>query len=176
MRDYICEYTYMPKCNKFKTGVLVGGCIATAVGMVLVSGAGGVLAPYFKSGATVWALAGVLFALRFFGTGYVYSIFRDANGGEIDLAISELRFGRSKNVCRISLYDIEEIFEYNHSEKKKKARQKRKKMGTGRLYNYCADILPPQYCIIRISGSEGAYIKFSPDETMLNIIKSAEIK
>ena len=176
MRDYVCEYTYAPACDKLKTGVLVGGCLAAALGMVLVSGTGGVLAPYFKSGAAVWALAGVLFAIRLLGTGYVYSIFRDTYSGEVDLVVNELRFGRSKNVYRISLYDIEEIFEYNHSEKKKKPRFKRLKRGTGRLYNYCADILPPQYCILYVSGSEGAYIKFSPDETMINIIKNGQIK
>ncbi len=176
MRDYVCEYTYSPVCNKFKTGVLVGGCLAAALGMVAVSGTGGILAPYFKSGAAVWALAGVLFTLRLLGTTYVYSIFRDASRGEIDLVISEVRFGKSKGVCRVSLFDIEEIFEYNSSKKDKHPRPNRKKRSMGRLYNYCADVLPSRYCLLRISGNEASYIKFSPDETMLNIIKFTQTK
>lgn len=172
MRDYVCEYTYSPKGNKFKTGVLVGGCFATALAMVAVSGMGGMLAPYFKSGAAIWALAGVLFALRLLGTTYVYSIFRDATRGDIDLVISEVRFGRSRSVCRISLFDIEEIF----FEKSKRSRFKRKKRGTGRLYNYCADVFPSKYCILRISGNERSYIKFSPDETISDILRLNGIK
>lgn len=186
MRDYVCEYTCVPTCDRVKSGVLVSGCVAAAIGMLAVSEVGGVLSPYFKAGATAWVLVGTLFALRLLSTGYVYAIFRDAYSSKLDLVISEIKLGKSKAVCRISLYDIKEILEYDSSRKVQRGkrnkfkRQKRvrpdRKNGEGKYYNYCQDILPTKYCILRVSGSETAYIKFSPDETMLSIIKGAKIK
>lgn len=183
MRDYVCEYTCLPECDKVKSGMLVSGCVAAAIGMLAVSEFGGMLAPYFKIGATVFVLVGILFAARLLATGYVYAIFKDAQSGQLDLVINEKRLGKSKIVCRISLYDIKEILEYDSSKKvprgkrKKLKRQRRvrpcrKKNGTGRCYNYCQDILPSKYCVLRVSGGESAYIKFSPDETMLRLIKT----
>ena len=187
MRDYVPEYTCVPKQDKIRSGILVSGCIAAAIGMLAVSETGGILAPYFKWGALIWVLVGALFAFRLLSTGYVYSIFRDVNSGKLDLVINEIRFGNSRTVCRTSLFDIKEMLEYDSSRKeprgkrKKEKRQKRihpnrKKYGKGRCYNYCVDILPSNYCLLRISGSEDAYIKFSPDKTMTEIINATRVK
>ncbi len=181
MRDYVPEYTCVPKQDKIRSGILVSGCIVAAIGMLAVSETGGMLATYFKTGAAVWLLAGILFALRLLSTGYVYSIFREINSGGLDLVINELRFGVSKTVCRISLFDIKEIIEYDSmkripSGKRKKGKRQKRVRAKGRCYNYCVDILPSKYCLLHISGAEDAYIKFSPDEVMLNIIKNERIK
>ena len=185
MRDYVPEYTCVPKQDKIKSGMLVSGCIAAAIGMLAVSETGGILAPYFKWGALVWVLIGALFALRLLSVGYVYAIFRNASSGELDLVINEIRFGNSKTVCRVSLFDIKEAIDYDSSRKefrgKRKKRQRRvrpnrKKYGKGRYYNYCVDIIPSKYCLLHISGNDGAYIKFSPDETMTEIITANRIK
>lgn len=185
MRDCVCEYSYSPKGDRVKSCVLVSGCIAAAIGMLAVSETGWILAPYFKWGALVWVLVGALFGARLLSTGYVYSIFRDIRGGKADLVISELRFGRSKNVCRIGLYDIREIKIYDPTavvlaarregkkriKKIKRPRPDRKDHRKVKVYNYCVDILPSRYCLMRIAGDECAYIKFSPDDEMLKIIK-----
>ena len=155
--------------------------------MLAVSETGGILASYFKAGAAAWVLVGLLFAVRLFSAGYVYAIFRDVYSGKMDLVINEHRFGRSRIVCRVSLYDIKEIVEYDSSrkmprgkrqklKKQKRVSPDRKKNGERRYYNYCTDVLPSKYCILRVSGSESAYIKFSPDETMINVIKNVKIK
>ena len=182
MRNYTCEYTCVPVQDRIKSGVLVSGCVAAAIGMLGVSEVDFFLSSYFKAGAIIWVLVGALFALRLLSTGYVYSIFRDTYSGEIDLVINEIRFGNSKTVCRVSLFDIKEMLEYDSCSKEprgkrgKKKRQRRvrpdrKKYGIGKCYNYCVDILPSKYCLIRISGAENAYIKFSPDGRMTEIVK-----
>jgi hypothetical protein len=158
--------------------------MAAAIGMLAVAETGWILAPYFRWGALVWILTGALFGARLLATGYVYSVFRDA-GGNADLVITELRFGRSRQVCRVRIYDIREIKIYDpasvtaaaRSEGKKRIKRiKRprpdlKKNGVSKVYNYCVDILPARYCLILISEGEMAYIKFSPDDNLINIIK-----
>ena len=187
MRDYVSEYTCVPKQDKIRSGILVSGCVAAAIGMLAVSEVEFFLSPYFRWGAIVWVLVGALFAFRLLSTGYVYSVFRNVNSGKLDLVINEIRFGSSRTVCRVSLFDIKEVLEYDSCRKeprgkrKKEKRQRRvrpnrKKYGKGRCYNYCVDILPSNYCLIRISGEETAYIKFSPDEIMTRIIKSGIVK
>ena len=181
MRDYVPEYTCVPKQDKLKSGILVSGCVAAAIGMLAVSEVEFFLSPYFKAGAAVWVLIGALFALRLLSTGYVYSIFRDVNGGKFDLVINEIRVGRSKTVCRVSLFDIKEILDYDSARKgprgkRRKEKRQKRPHAKGKTYNYCVDILPSNYCLLRISGAENAYIKFSPDETMLEIIKNGRIK
>ena len=184
MADYICEYTYAPKSDKFKSCLLVSGCAAGAFGMLAVSEGGWILAPYFKAGAAVWLLLGMLFAARFLATGYVYSIFRDVYSGKSDLVISELRFGRSKTVCRVSLFDIKELRIYDPAaqaesarlegkkrpKRCKRPRPDRKKHGGVRAYNYCVDVLPVRYSLLLVSGNETAYLRFSPDRVISDII------
>ena len=177
MKNYFYEYSYVPRCDKIKSGILVSGCIAAAIGMLAVSETGWILAPLFIAGAAAWALLGILFALRLLGTGYVYSIFRNSISGELDLMISEVRLGKSKTVSRISLFDIKSILVYDASEKSRKSRQKRprpdrKRFGSLPVYNYCVDVFPQRYCLLMIGGGEVAYIKFSPDAKMIDIIKT----
>ena len=178
MRNYICEYTCLPKQDRIKSGMLVSGCVVAAIGMLAVSEVEFFLSPYFKLGAVIWVVAGALFALRLLSTGYVYSIFRDEESGARDLVINELRFGSSRVVCRISLFDIKEVLEYDASRKetrgkRKKPKRQKRPRGKGRCYNYCTDILPSKYCLVR---TEEAYIKFSPDEYMIEIIDRGKIK
>ena len=181
MRNYICEYTCVPKQDRIKSGMLVSGCIIAAIGMLAVSEVEFFLSPYFKLGAVAWVLVGALFALRLLSTGYVYSIFRDEESGSLDLVINELRFGSSRVVCRVSLFDIKELFEYDSCRKetrgkRKKQRRQKRPRAKGKCYNYCADILPSEYCLLRTSGTEEACIKFSPDKYMLEIIDRGKIK
>ena len=181
MKDYVCEYTYVPECDKIKSGVLVSGCIAAAMGMLGVSEIDFFLSPYFKAGAAVWVLVGALFAVRLLTTGYAYSIFRDETSGARDLVINEIRFGSSKTVCRVSLFDIREFSEYDASQRVpskrgKKGKRPKRPRAKGRCYNYCVDVIPARFCIVRIAGSRAECIKFSPDEIMINYIKSMHIK
>ena len=181
MKDYVCEYTYVPVCDKIKSGVLVSGCVAAAIGMLGVSEIDFFLSPYFKAGAVAWVLVGVLFAVRLLTTGYAYSIFRDETSGARDLVISEIRFGVSKAVCRVSLFDIKEMLEYDStsrvpSKRHKKGKRPQRPRAKGRCYNYCVDVLPQSYCLIHISGAEDAYVKFSPDGRMTEIIKYSRMK
>lgn len=176
MRDYFYEYSYSPKCDKAKSGILVSGCFAAAIGMLAVSETGWILAPIFKLGSTAWALLGILFACRLLGTGYVYSIFRNSISGELELLVSERHLGKSKIVCRISLFDVKDMLVYDASEKDHKKRTKRprpdrKRYGRIPTYNYCVDVFPQKYCLLLVSSLETSYIKFSPDERMLDIIK-----
>ena len=185
MRDYICEYSYSPGGDRLKSCFLVSGCLAAAIGMLAVSETGWILAPYFRWGSLVWILVGALFGARFLTTGYVYSVFRDVLSGQCDLVISELRFGRSKTVCRVDIFDICSMELYDPAAvidaarregkrrigRIKRPRPDRKKYGSARVYNYCADVLPARYCLIRISGGETAYVKFSPDDRLISIIK-----
>ena len=185
VRDYICEYSHAPRSDRLKSCMLVSGCIAAAVGMLAVAETGWILAPYFRCGAFVWILAGALFGARLLSTGYVYSIFRDIGSGEVDLVINELRFGRSKNVCRVGLFDISKIEIYDPAAVISAARREGKKrikrikrprprrLGERafKSYNYCVDVLPAHYCLVWISGSEDACVKFSPDDAILEIIK-----
>lgn len=189
MKNFICEHSYSPKCDKVKSGVLVSGCIAAAIGMLAVSEIGGILAPYFKAGASVWLVLGALFAVRLLGTGYIYSILRDPDSSEIDLAINELHLGKSKTVCRVSLFDVKELLVYDpfskdlpaHKSKcragrRSRPRPNRKKYGDAKLYNYCVDVFPTKYCLIRISEGRGAYVRFMPDDFIVEVIKNHIVK
>jgi hypothetical protein len=163
-----------------KSGILVSGCFAAAIGMLAVSETGWILAPIFKLGSTAWALLGILFACRLLGTGYVYSMFRNSVSGDIDLLISERRLGKYKIVCRTSLFDVKNMLVYDRTEKDLKKRTKkpkpdRKRYGRLPLYNYCVDVFPQKYCLLLISKGEASYIKFSPDKRMLEIIKANSI-
>ena len=179
MKNMICEYSYVPTHNKVKSLILVSGCLAAAVGMLAVSETGEILAPWFRAGAAAWVLAAFLFAARLLATGYVYSILRDPNGVKADLLITELRFGKPRQVCRVSLFDIKEMKIYDPAAEKEKARREGKKRikrikrprpdKKARVYNYCVDILPTRYCLIFVA--EGAYVKFSPDGRMIGIIE-----
>ena len=179
MKNMIREYLCVPPYDKVKSLLLVSGCLAAAIGMLAVSETGGILAPFFKVGCAAWVLVAFLFAARFLATWYVYSILRDPNGGEADLLITELRFGKSRQVCRVSLFDIKEMKIYDPAAEKEKARREGKKRikrikrprpdKRARAYNYCTDVLPTKYCLIYVS--EGAYVKFSPDERMRGIIE-----
>ena len=185
MRDYVCEYSYTPRGDRLKSCVLVSGCIAAAVGMLAVSETGWIPAPYFRWGAAVCILVGALFGARFLATGYVYSVFRDVYSGRVDLVISELRFGKSKSVCRVDLFDIRSMEIYDpvaviaaarrdgkkRIKRPRRPRPDRKKHGSAKVYNYCADVLPTRYCLVFVSGDENAYVKFNPDEKMTDIIK-----
>ena len=82
MKNMICEYSYAPERDRAKSLVLVGGCFASAVGMLAVSVMGGFLAPYFRFSAPLWVLAGIFFANRFLSTRYVYSVFSDSDAAE----------------------------------------------------------------------------------------------
>ena len=158
--------------------------------MLAVSGTGWILAPYFKAGAAVWFMAGVLYAVRLLATGYAYSIFRDADSGVADLVIAELRFGKSKTVCRVSLFDVKEMRVYDpvadvyraRSEGKrrikrsKRPRPDRKAYPSAKGYNYCVDVFPAKYCLIRISGDETEYVKFMPDRVIINAIDDHSIR
>ena len=179
MKNMICEYSYSPERDRVKSLILVSGCLAAAIGMLAVSETGGILSVFFRAGAAVWVLLALLFAARLLATGYVYSILRDPDSGEADLLITELRFGKPRQVCRVSLFDIKEMKIYDPAAEKEKARREGKKRikrikrprpdKRARAYNYCTDVLPTKYCLIYVS--EGAYVKFSPDERMRGIIE-----
>lgn len=180
MKNMICEYSYAPKGDRVKSLLLVSGCMAAAIGMLAVSETGGILAPYFKMGCAAWVLLALLFAARLLSTGYVYSVLRDANGGAADLVVTEVRLGKSKQVCRVSLFDIKEMKIYDPAAEKERARREGKKRikrikrprpnrKGARAYNYCVDVLPARYCLIFVA--EGAYVKFSPDDRLIGIIK-----
>ena len=175
IREYLC----VPTRDKVKSLLLVSGCLAAAIGMLAVSETGGILAVFFRTGAAVWVLVALLFAARFLATWYTYSILRDPNSGEADLLITEFRLGKTRNVCRVSLFDIKSIKVYDPAAEIEKARLegkkrikriKRPKPDKGvKTYDYCTDILPAKYCLIFVA--EGAFIKFSPDERMIGMIE-----
>ena len=183
MENMIREYICVPPYNKVKNLLLVSGCLAAAVGMLAVAETGELRAPWFRAVSAVWVLAAFLFASRLLATGYVYSILRDPNSGKAELLITELRFGKSRNVCRVSLFDIKEmkiydpVFEREMARREGKKRIKRIKRPRpdkkARVYNYCVDILPARYCLIFVA--EGAYVKFSPDERMMGVMHNCAL-
>ena len=185
MKEYYCRYSCTPSCDMKKSCMAVSGCFIGAISMFAASGIGGRLAHCFVGAAIVWLYAGFLIGERVLTRGYVYSIVRDPYTEKDDLVIHRLHLGRSSAVCRIALESIRELSEYDPIREKKKAalagKRRMKKIKRPRpdlkthrsaqVYDYCADIIPARYCLIR-TETEG-YIRFTPDDTMIEIIKQS---
>lgn len=176
------EYTCIGRANVKKAATLICLSIVTGVLLGVASVGDSVFTPYFKGASWLFLLLGIVIAVRFVGTRYSYSVILYPSG-EGDLVISELRgyFGKEntvkvrKTVCRISVLDIRETAAVkNDKEGKKriKALKKEARREGAAIYNYCADVFPEAYTVIKVSDRDcTSYIKFSPDEKLLSLLE-----
>lgn len=178
----IFEYSHSPKANLTKSVILVILCFLSGILLGIASTEEFVLSPYLKCGSGFFFLLGIVFFVRFIGTRYVYRITIDRRGNG-DLTIFELHgyFGKyadaksSKTVCRVSLYEIKEIYTLTNDKEGKKEIKKLKKQlkdEKNEIYSYCHEIFPKQYTLLKLDDGESvSYLKFTPNPKMLKIIE-----
>lgn len=176
------EYTCVGRADAKKAMTIVCLSVASCVLLGIASVEDTVFAPYFKGASSVFLFLGILLAVRFVGTRYSYSIILYPSG-EGDLVMNELRgyFGKEttvkvrRTVCRVSVADIRETEAFKNDKNGKKRRRKLRKEAWGEraaVYNYCADVFPESYAVIKISDRDGtSYVKFSPDEKLLSLLE-----
>ena len=119
---------------------------------------------WLKALGFVLLAAAFILADRYVMTYFSYSIEKNDEGG-IDFCVREIRYRRARVVCRVYLHEIKEI--------KKIKKGKQSDISRGALvFNYRRDFLPSEHFLIRGEGKDGEFfIRFSPDDEMVNIIR-----
>ena len=175
------EYTCIGRADVKKATTLVCLSVASCVLLGIASVEDTVFQMYFRCASWIFLILGILLAARFIGTRYSYSVVLYPSG-DGDLVITELRgfFGREnvvkarKTVCRVRISDVREtVTVKNDKDGKKRMRSQRKdaRLEKAATYNYCADVFPESFAVIKISDLDGvSYVKFSPDEELLKLI------
>lgn len=176
------EYTCIGRADVKKSMTLVCLSIVSCVILGVASVGDSIFTPYFKGALSIFLFFGILIAVRFVGTRYSYSVVLYPSG-DGDLVITELRgyFGKKntvkvrKTVCRVSLSDICETDALNSDKdgkKRMKALKKEARREKAEIYNYCADVFPSSFTVIKISDGDGvSYVKLSPDAELMAFLK-----
>ncbi len=160
-------YEFSPSANKTPAYVLVFICLFAGILLFMPLSLGESVMLWLRA-IGIWAFAcAFIVADRYLLTSYTYIIEENANGGA-DFVVSELHFKKRRTVCRISVSDIAEISQ--NGKKHKFAFPK-----NARKYNYSSELLGNKYTVLRVEDEGGsAFIRFSPDEKMLFLIKKLQ--
>ena len=176
------EYSFSPKANMRRTGVLIALCVLSCVLLGVASTEEHLLSPYLKCGSGLFLLLAAVFFVKLAGTRYLYRVTVDKRG-EGELKIYELSgyFGKYANakktrtVCRLPLFDIKQVVAISddrEGKKRRKEERRRIRKGKYRVYNYCHDVFLSEYTLLLIDdGEETYYIKFAPNKKMLAILE-----
>lgn len=174
MREY--EYVCVPRARRWTSFVASGLFFACSMSFA-VMGTSSRIRELFLTTAFLTLVVSLLIAKRFITVSYSYAVFKDSDTGAADLVIFEHALGKKEplSVCRVSLYDISLLEAYDRTRNgRKKARRAKEKRKGGRFYDYRTELFPREYCILRFSEREDdVYVKFTPDEKLKGIIKSA---
>ncbi len=174
------EYSYSPKANiKANTAMAAAGLLSSAL-FFAASFSFDVLSNVSRALGSMFFLLFMLVSVRYVGTGFMYRVTYDrALNGDLTMYRQRGYFGKyrtvkqSAAVCRVYLSDIEECL---IPENKKERRNCRRRVRSARAvtYNYCVEPFPKKYAFLKITdGERTVYVKFSPDERLAELIKSA---
>lgn len=181
MKDYF-EYTCVGNANVKRATVLVSASVVSAMLLGVASVGESVFSPCFALASAVFFFLAVLIFVRFIGTRYSYKLIIYPSG-EGDLLIAELRgvFGRSsdvkvnRTVCRISVDDITDFTVITSGDCKSTRKELKKKLCAKgeKIYNYTSAPFLNEFAVIRIEDADGvSYVRFSPDEELIRLLRS----
>ena len=160
-------YEFSPSPNKTPAYTLVFLCLFAGIFLFMPLSLGESVMLWLRA-IGIWAFAcAFIVADRYLLTSYTYILEENENGGA-DFVVSELHFKKRRTVCRISVLDIAEISQNDKKNKFVFPKNVRK-------YNYSSELLGNKYTVLRVEDEgSSAFIKFSPDEKMIFLIRKLQ--
>lgn len=177
------EYSCIGRATVKKCAVLICASVISSVLFGVASVETSVFSPYFKLVSIAFLFLSILIFVRFIGTRYSYKLIIYPSG-ESDFMIAELRgfFGKShdvkvnRTVCRVSVTNITDVTVIrgeSGDEKLLKALKKKMRSEKAAIYNYTSVIFLSEFAILKIEDGDGiSYVRFSPDEELLRLLRN----
>lgn len=158
-------YEYMPTPKNQWIKPL---CMGLFFGALVLFGASGLkeIMPMpwlFQFVAICMLTVSILLMGRYLLRYYLYRV-EEIKGG-VDFTVTEITRRGGTTVCRLGLSQLLSVKEWNEENKPLRGKK---------IYNYCVDARPVASWLLEFAdGEETIYIRFSPDERMLEILKNA---
>ena len=166
------EYSYMSKSSNNSAKILSGAFFFCAI--VLLASTAAFELPYEGFCQMLCALfftLAVLVLTRYVFKSFLLSVFPVDDG--FDFTVTECRAKEKITVCRVSLSNIEKVCILSEENKK----ELRVAAKGRKVFSYYPDIKPARECFVFVTEcGEKFLLKLSPDDIMLDILKSAEQK
>ncbi len=152
------SYSYSPPRGDAFSRAIVFALLGGAAVIVLFGEFLTEYKPIFQTAGFLPAIAGVMFYARFLLSGYTYTVEVSAEGSGADLVIVENRGKANRTVCRVSAVGGNLL---------------RAKRGEGRSFDYRpTPFAEPSYYYEVSERDGGGYVRFCPDEKMVQILSS----
>ncbi len=166
------EYSHISKSSNNSAKILSGAFFFSAV--VTLACTAVFELPYegiFQMLCALFFTLAVLLLTRFVFKSFLLSVFSVDDG--FDFTVTECRAKERITVCRVSLSNIERVCLLTEENKKElRAAEKGRK-----VFSYYPDLKPDVECFVFVTEcGEKLLLKLSPDDMMLDILKSAEQK
>lgn len=157
-------YTHSPKPNRAPGIISAAICFFAAFALFVPFPVGDAVLMFMR-GIGLWLFfGGYAIADRFVFTSFSYYLEENEDvPGQCDFTVVAVKYKKRRVVCRISVDQIIEIKEKKRGDKRPRGVKK---------YNYCPDLAGKNRYILHVEDDDEAFISFSPDETMVNIIKN----
>ena len=158
-------YEYMPTSHNGWIKTLCMGLFFGAVVLFFVSG----LKEYvpmpwlFQFAAICMVTVAVMLMGRYLLRYYLYRV--EEAEGQTDFTVTEITRRGGTTVCRLGLSQLLAVKEWNGENQPPRGRK---------IYNYCVDARPVRSWLLEFAdGEDVIFIRFSPDERMLAILRAA---
>lgn len=157
------EYMPTPKNQWIKTL-----CMGLFFGALVLFGASGlkdvIRMPWLLQFLAICMMTvSILLMGRYLLRYYLYRV--EEVDGDVDFTVTEITRRGGTTVCRMGLSQLRSVKEWNEENKPPRGKK---------IYHYCVDARPVGSCLLEFADGEDAiYIRFSPDEKMVEILKNA---
>ena len=157
------EYMPPPKNQWIKTL-----CMGLFFGALVLFGASGLRdimpTPWlFQFLAICMLTVSIMLMGRYLLRYYLYRV-EETDGG-VDFTVTEITRRGGTTVCRLGLHQLRAVKVWNAESKPPRGKK---------IYNYCVDARPVDSRLLEFADrDEIIYIRFSPDEKMLEILENA---
>lgn len=116
--------------------------------------------------------ASIFIFTRYISKSYIYAVTRDG-----DLTVTEIQGRKRITVCRLSISAISRVESFESADEGRlNALKNEIKNEKRKIYNYCIDIAPSDFCYIFSEEYEDLAVVFQPDKRMLEYLKSNDAK